>query len=367
MSNQSPTLLVDVGSANVGVAVLEAKREGTPTLSHVRRVALQNVSGENTAAIASLALDALKKSLKGLASVSPAPKTAHIVLAAPWYKARIKTINLRSEKPLRITKGTVEKALRDYRNKRAKPVSAGARQMESVVSQTYVNGYPTALEKPLHGKMLTANLYESEADLPFLVGIEEAVRAAFAGIQTTFHSFPFAAFVVLRDVRDVQSFMIVDVGGEITDLAVVSREGLFFIGSFPSGTLTLLRALAGKGSAADAASRLTLYVRGELSAEENASFSGVFEKAAASWNVEYQKLLESAALEIPVPNTTFLFADKEELRWFERIFTSAKTAFPVRSLLVTPDFFQNAITIGEEGSYDAFLSIAALYTLRIKK
>ncbi|MDO8523887.1 MAG: hypothetical protein Q7R74_01510 [bacterium] len=364
MTKNNPTLLVDVGSANVGVAILETPKEGSPILSRVRRTALQNVSGENTAAIATLALDALKKSLEGLASVSPAPKTAHIVLAAPWYKARIKTINLRSEKPLRITKETVEKALRDYRNKQTEPVSAAVRQVESAVSQTYVNGYPTTLEKPLHGKTLTANLYESEADLPFLTGIEEAVRGTFSGIRTTFHSFPFVTFLVLRDLKDVQSFVIADIGGEITDLAVISRDSLSFIGSFPSGTLTLLRALAGKGSAADAASRLTLYVQGELSAEEKASFSSVFEKAVASWNLEYQKLLEIATLEMPVSNTVFLFADKEELRWFEQIFTSAKTAFPVRPILVTPDFFQNAITIGEEGRYDAFLSIAALYSSR---
>jgi len=35
--------------------------------------------------------------------------------------------------------------------------------------------------------------------------------------------------------------------------------------------------------------------------------------------------------------------------------------FPTRPILVTPDFFQSAVSLGEEGMYDAFLSIGAIF------
>ncbi len=360
-----PTLLVDIGSASVGACIAE-NAEGNIVVSHVKRVSLVNVSGQNTAGITALALDALKKCLAGFERVSPAARSAHAVLAAPWYSARLKTISIAPERPVRMDKGTVEKALHDYQEQHVEDLLAGTRRMESSVSQAYVNGYPTALLEPVMGKDLTLNVYESEADAVFLAGIEEAIRAAFAGVQTTFHSFPYAAFAVFRAYRDEQSFIIVDVGGEITDIAIVNRDGLFFLGSFPLGTLTLLRSIAGQGSIADAASRLSLYARSELSAEEEATFGALFVKARQAWSGEYRKLLENAVLEAPVPNTTFLIADKEELKWFERVLTEAESPFPIRPIIVTPDFFQSVVSLGQEGSYESFLSIAALNALAIK-
>ncbi len=367
MSKEHRTLLVDVGSANVGVCIAETKKDGEPVVSHVRRTPLENVSGRHTAAIASLAIGALKKSLTALGTVSPVPETAHIVLAAPWYRARIKSISTQSNTTIRIAQSAVEKALAEYKSKHAESASSGVRQIESTVSQIYVNGYQTELLKPVHGKALSVSLYESEADGPFVSALEGAVRATFHGVRVTFHSFPFALFAVLRALKESQSFIALDVGGEITDVVVVNRGSLSFIGSFPSGTLSLLRAVAGKGSSADTASRLSLYARGELSPEEDTAFGALFTKVAAFWTTGYHELLENASLTTPLPNTIFIVADKEELRWFEKVLQGAGGAFPVRPVPVTPDFFQNSVALGEEGSYDAFLSIEALYALRIKK
>ncbi len=114
MAKSGRVFLVDVGSASVGVAIAELNTAGVPVLSQVKRVQFENASGKNTEALPALAISALKKCLEGVLATSPAPKTAHVVLAAPWYRATISVINSSSEKPARLTESAVQKALAAY-------------------------------------------------------------------------------------------------------------------------------------------------------------------------------------------------------------------------------------------------------------
>ena len=368
MKDTGPVLLIDMGSASVGIALVEPNKAGVPVISKVRREEFENTSGMNTPALTELATAALRRCLAGAGSSYSAPREAHVVLAAPWYKASISLINSETERPVRITEGTIEKALESYKRKNLAS-APGRRMIESMATQTYVNGYATTVGKPLAGSTLAVDYYESEADTPFLAAIENELRKAFPGAAVSFHSFLFEAFAVLRAVRDETGFVLLDIGGEITDAAIVRRGGFSFVGSFPYGALSFVRSVADglHGTFADAASRATLFTKGELSTEESSSFREVFLKAASEWDSGYRRLLESASLEMPVPHTTLIIADKEPLDWFEHILSDSDAPFPVHPTLIVPDFFKNAVLLGQEGNYDAFLSIAALYALSVRR
>lgn len=364
MREHAPVLLVDVGSASVGACIAEL-RESTPILSQVKRVALDNASGGNTAALGALARTALAESLKG---IKVRPAAAHVVLAAPWYKATISVINFDSEKPSRISESTIERALRSYEERVRKESPPGRKTIEAAVTEAYVNGYPTKLSEPLHGSSLALDYYEAEADEPFLEALEEEVHRVFPGIPVSFHSFLFSAFTVLRALRDETGFALLDIGGEITDAAFVRRGGISFAGSFPSGERTFLRFVAGReGSLADAASRASLFAKNELSDVERDRFAARFASAALEWNSGYHSLLEQASLETAIPHTTFIVADTEAALWFERVLASADAPFPTHPVFLSRDFFKDSLLLGEGASYDAFLSIAAIHVLKIAK
>lgn len=365
MAKNESVLLVDIGSASVGIAIAERNKAGVPVISHVRRVEFDNSLGQNTDALDALAVNALKKCLEKMPTVSPSPKIAEVMFAAPWYKATISVINSDFGKIVRITEQSIEKALTLYRKQNSKSLP-GRTIIESASLQTYVNGYATTVQEPLRGSVLAIDYYESEVDTVFLSGIEEQLRKAFHGINAEYNSFLLTAFTVLRATRDETGFVMLDVGGEITDTALIRRGGFSFIGSFPYGTLSFLRAIAGERALADAASRATLYVRDELSNEEKELFKPTFKKAATEWMQGCRALHDTASLEMPVPFTTFLIADKEPLQWFEHILADSEGSFPIRPIVITPDFFRNTVLLGAEGNYDAFLSIAALYVLRVK-
>lgn len=365
-SAQSPVLLIDVGSDSVGVAIAHLENGGIPVLSGVRRIPFENTSGMNTEALPNVAIQALRKCFAEGIAITPIPQMAFVVLAAPWYQATASIINSFSEKPTRLTARSIEAALKTYTEKNEHASIAGRKTIEAAATEAYVDGYPTTTIGAVRGSALAIDYYESEADGSFLAAIEEELRRAFPGIATTFHSFLFVAFAALRALREETGFILLDVGGEITDLAIIRRGGFAFTGSFPYGTLSFLRTIAKEKSMADAASRATLFVRGELSQEEQQSFKKSFDDAAGKWESGYRQSLDTAALDIPLPRSTFLFADPEPLQWFNHVLSDAETPFPINPILVSPDFFKHALLLADGGSYDAFLSVAALYALKVK-
>ncbi|MES2014439.1 MAG: hypothetical protein V4437_01310 [Patescibacteria group bacterium] len=360
MNGSRTEMVLDIGSASVGACFIAFKNGEKPMLSHVKRTALRTDSGEALRGIQALAIEALKKTIEPL-SHALRPDTLEVTLGAPWYAAKIQKLVSEAEKPIRITESTVAHALLKQRAAESNDSRAERKILESVASHAKVNGYPTALKKMVRGSKLEMDLYESEADLQFVDEITTTLKNAFPHTAITFHTFPLTAFAVLRALRDEQNFTIIDVGGEITDVAFVNNDALSFMGSFPRGGLSFARAIAGKNSIADAMSHMTLFAKGELSEEETASFSKLFSAEATSWNDDYTRIMEGAIGATPIPRATFIIADKESLLWFEKVFSMRNDSFPVKPILITPDFFQEYVTLGEDSVYDSFLSLAALF------
>ncbi len=355
---QKGECIIDIGSGSVGACIIGGQK-GKVTLTQTVRIPISSGTEEAKAGIQTLVVQAVSKALESLKGV--APEHVRIVLAAPWYNAKIRTITSKSAKPVRVTTDTVGRGVKEYYvQKEGGQKTKQAGLIESTVGQAYVNGYPASLKHPVSGTALKINHYESEADPPLVHALEEAVHKVFSRPKISFHSFGFAAFAVLRALRDEDNFVIADVGGEITDVAVVHHDGLRFIGTFPVGTRSLIRTIAGTGSLADAASRLTLYGKNELSNDETTAMDVQFQKASEMWNKGYQEILEAAVKEVAIPRTTFLFADRDELPWLQKMVTGTHGAFSSQSVLITPDFFHSAVSLGEGAQYDAFLSLESL-------
>lgn len=347
-------LIIDVGSASVGAAFVERGAKGELTLSQVVRVPI----GAGTTELRPRVEEALKTLLAGFHG-APAPKKARIVLGSPWYEARIRTIGSKAQKPVRVSTATVARAVKSSHAEGKAPFAEGRRRLESVVTEVYVNGYQSRLKKLVHGTSMEVELYESAADEGLASATEELVRGVFPAAHASFHSFPLVAFVVLRARCDEKGFMIIDVGGPVSDIAIVHADGLRFLASLPKGAATL--------SEASEPGRLSLYARGELSPEEAGTVGAAFTKAALAWNTDFAKVIEAAVSETPVPKTTFLIASPDELLWFGKVLEAGHDAFPARVIPITPNFFQSTVSLGEGATYDAALSIAALFFHTDKK
>lgn len=355
-------MIIEVGSASIGVALVETNGKEKPVLSHGIRTPVE--SGDNLQASLASAVQATLKEMLLQLQKSGSPKSVQVILAAPWYHARLKTLVSKIEKTAPLSTTTIASTVRAYHEKNEGNTAfpAGTTPIESVVTQGYVNGYQTLLEKVVHGNTLKIELYESSADSALVSALTSVMEEVFHGAKISFHSFPLTAFVVLRSLRSEEGFIFIDIGGEVTDVAIVHKDGFRFLGSFPRGANTLLSDVGKGKDRSEAASRLSLYARGELSSEAGASFAPAFQRSALAWNKEYEALLEKAVADVPIPRTAFVIADKEELQWFEKVIATEGTRiFPIYPIMLSANFFQSAITLGDGGAYDAFLSLGALF------
>lgn len=358
-------LIIDIGSASIGTCVASRQQSNT-TISHTARTPFNIESGEARAGIQEVALRSLKTRLENVPH-GGSFSHIHIVLGDLWYASTTKRIVAESEKPLRISMATVLHAIEKQRSEDPNATRIGRRIIESLITQIYVNGYPTTLEKIVRGVSLETHVYESEADDAFITRVLDTLKNSFPHSAVTFHTRAFSTFAVLRALRDEDSFVFVEVGGETTEVAIAHRDALRSTASFPIGSLSFARDVANGGSVTDALSRIDLFAKGELSSEESARMKPLFEKVSGNWFKEYQKFSDEALASVPVPRVLFLMGEESAIPWLEKMISdTASTLIPL-VIPIRGDFFQQTLSLSEGGTYDVPLSFGALFTaLNIK-
>lgn len=351
------TLIVDIGTAFVTGGIISAGKDRLPHVGKTQRFPLSTgteISKEGLEAI-------LGESLKALSSAYHKESFKHIrvVLAAPWKSARIRSIFSRSDKPVTISERTILRAVSDYKNEA--PPESGNIDVEAVAVQVKVNGYPTPLTKNVTGKNLAIQFYESEAGAKIVNLMQAALHGAFPNAAITFHTFPLVSTVALRGLSQEPSFMVVDCAGEATEITVVHEDAIQFLSSFPLGYYGVARAFAGKnGGIGDALSRLLLLARGELRDEDRNAALKKFTAALAPWKTQFAESLAQAAEVAPIPRTLYFISDREPLVWMRPAFEGEHLS-GISIEVVTAPLVQNMITLGESGTYDIFISLAAIF------
>ena len=351
------TLIVDIGTAVVSAGLVTESKHNAPLVFKVERVPVGMGAELSADALLTHTGSALKTLFEKFAKEGP--KEIRIILGAPWHESRIRTVASGAEKATAISEKTILKAVTDYKNE--KPPATGQTDVEAVAVAVAVNGYGTRLAKPVMGKRLKVNVYESEVDLSLEKHIRESVQKFFPHAALSYNTFPLVATVALRGISSETSFIIVDCAGEMTEVAILHEDSVQHLSSFPLGYYSIARALPPKGTpVGDSLSRLALYVREELSAPEQAKVDEQFVKAFEAWKEAFEEVLHKASETTPIPQTVFLISDKEQLAWIKKGFEASNT-FALTIRPVTAPMVQNIVEIGEQATYDIFLSLGALF------
>lgn len=351
-------LIIDIGTATVSAALVVLSPRAAPRLEMMARLPLISGSETARAALGSRLEPAVTELLGKFVKTSP--RHVRVVLAAPWFAGAIRTITSSFEKDAPISERVVQRLLERYRNE--KPARSGNVDIEALAVQVKVNGYPTELAHAVSGRELAVNFYESETDAATERSIRRAAERAFPHASISYHTFPLVATVALRTLLNETSFALVDIAGEVTEIAVVHGDGIQHLSSFPVGYFTLARSFGGKKDAVgDALSRLALFGRGELSEAEAPRAEKAFEKAFAAWLEPFEVALKGASDTVPIPQKLFLISDREHVPWLKKGL-SAHNTFAVSLEEIGAPMVQNMVALGDNtGPYDVFLSLEALF------
>lgn len=245
----------------------------------------------------------------------------HVVLASPWYISQTKIVTIKKDGIFtfseEVKKDIINKEAEDFKNIISKKSGSGEKKLSTVESEIMhisLNGYETT--NPIGNKVNEVKLaiYSSVVQEKIKNNLQDKITEFFPHAEIIFHSFPLAYFYAVKELfPEKKNFLMVDVGGEITEVSLVRRGILIETFSFPLGRNFLIRRIASgqKRTISEAESLNSLLLEDSLSMESKEKLSLIVAAAKTEWISEFGKALANLSGELYVPNEVFLSIDND--------------------------------------------------------
>lgn len=200
------------------------------------------------------------------------PDLAIIVFSSPYYVSQSKIIKLPELKPFKITDKFLKNLIADETlSFEKKWQGAKIMEIEKMEANSKNSEFP---------------IYISLGMKPILDKLQECVSHSFGEIPVCFQSFPFVVFLGLKTVMDMsEDVLLIDIGGETTDLILIKNGILEETISFPLGENFLIRKIANMFHfpLEESFSLLRRYARGDLAVASHKKIQKIIEEAALKW------------------------------------------------------------------------------------
>lgn len=323
-------LLFDISSSSIGGALFYMQKDGVPKIIYSTREPIKIELEVNVDHFFNLTLNALKHvATKVCMSGIGAPTRIFMVLSSPWYASQTRTIRLEKGEPFLFTDKLADELTQkelalfedEYLVKGAHALNK-IRPIELKNMKTILNGYATNSPIGQKTKEIEMVLFISMSQEQFLGKMESVINQHFPHRKIEFVSFVMASFTVARDMFvNQESFLLINIGGEITDISMVKKDILRESASFPLGKNYIMRSLATELSisSSEAKSMLTLYNEGHLAEAEKFKIEPVITKIKTEWVKVFQETLSTLTNDISIPATIFITVDQDFLSFFSEI------------------------------------------------
>jgi hypothetical protein len=242
------SLVCDIGTGSVGAAILEltaGKHAATvrvgrrDMLSHEDRDSAQLVQSLTTQFAATLET-VLKEhaALKG-----GAIRDVTVIFHAPWIETRTATGALRFQKPIRVTKDTIDQLT--HKALEATPQQQAGEPHERTIVRLELNGYPTTSPIGKTASSAQAVVVESAAHPQLSQSIRQEVQRMLPDRPVAIRSYTLVALSAVREaIGGLEEFVIFDVGSEESAFSIVREGMLAGTGTLAFGSRQLVRSVA---------------------------------------------------------------------------------------------------------------------------
>ncbi len=375
--------IFDIGSGSVGGALVSIPMDGKGVPIIIKSVKNNDIKIRKEFDFNSLMKEmtsALYLTANSLYSEkSGAPDEIYCVLASPWYLSETRIVKMSKEKSFIFTKrlanDLIQKeiiSLKEIFKNKYIHLEGAPEIIEQNTMAVSLNGY--RIENPLGKKCksLEVDMLISLAPKLYLDKIRETISRTYHNINVNFSSFTMATYLAVRDKYVTQdSYLLLDISGEITDVGIVSKGVLKAVLSFPFGKKTFFKQICFKMDIEmrDAVELFKLYNDENISDESKKKMEPVLKSIEKSWNDSFTDCISSLPRTLVLPDTIFLTADNDIKNWFADILRNEKYILPTVSdrkcTVVTLDGpeFLNMCSI-KEGGCDPFLMIEAIAIMR---
>ena len=369
-------LVFDIGSSSVGGALFSLEASGVPNIIFSLR---ESIALEQTLETKKF-LSATLKSLDVVASKictlgMGAPKHVFCVLSSPWYVSQIRVINLEKNTPFTFTSkladGLIQKEITLFKEEHVHEKDARVIELKNI--QVLLNGYETAKPLEKNAKDLEMTIFVSMGEEKTLAEIEKTIQKHFSHEKIQFSSLIMSTFATVRDMYShKENFLLIDLGGEVTDISMVKKNRLRASISFPLGHNFMIRRIATalNSTLGEAKSYLSLFKDNHSSSDTFKKIEPIMLDLKKEWLKTFQESLANLSNDVSIPSAIYLSVDSDLTIFFTELikkeqfnqYTLAESKFEVISL--STQALHGLVSFKEDVSRDPVLIIESVYVSR---
>lgn len=374
-------VIFDIGSSSVGGAYVSLVRGAKPKIIASVREEMVFQEDLKFERLVSSMQDALERAGRVLHQThlpfSP-EKVFSCSFSSPWYASQTRIASIRMEKPFTVTEhfltDAVEKEVEDFEALESPRLGEGV-LMEHEAIQVKLNGYETGNPLGKQAKEAEIAAYMSIVPEKVFSLAKETMGRMFHSPHLRLHSFPFIAFVVIRDLFHEESFLYLDISGEVTDITLVRGGVLQETVSFPYGKNSVLREVGRELSLApnEAMSEFAMHRDGDGGEKSAEKMERVLTSVEENWREGLDGAFASFSKSGPaLPPDIFFTADSDVSDWFaeaienEKVYNTsggAEKYFRIRPL--QSQFFADRVDFAPGVPRDPFLAMFAIFAGRV--
>jgi len=374
-------LVFYIGSSSVGGSLFWTEKSGIPKIVFSVNEPIELEEKVEADRFLSLTLKSLELvAVKVHSAGMGVPEEIFCVLSSLWYISQTRIIRLEKNTPFLFTSKLADDLIKkevalfeeEHSTKYAR-AGAPVRLIELKNIKTVINGYETPYPLNQKGKELEMTIFVSIGSEKILTKISKTVEKNFPSKKITFSSFVLSSFAVVRDMYPHnENFLLINIGGEVTDISMVKKNILHESISFPLGLNFIIRGVASmsRSSLSEAKSLVSLLKDGHASESMTKKLSPIINKLKTEWLSKFQESLSNLSNDISVPATLYLSVDKDLADFFSEIikteqfnqYTLTESKFKV--VFLGSEVFHDLVKFEKNVMSDTFLIISSIYINR---
>jgi len=240
---------------------------------------------------------------------------AHYALSSPWIVSQARTLSVTFDHDSKVTASKLDSILEAEREKLVPPGAAETEIIEEKVFDVRLNGYSVSSWQDKECRELEISYALTAASVNITKKFREAVSELIRPGRVHFHSSLLLMYVGFAAIMpDRESYTLVHIHGELTDVSVVKHRSCVFFGSYPFGSQTLVEKI-GKAANLDrgsAESLLSLTIGGKLDPEHGETMRPVIGELGLGWASGFKGLFKQAPFSGTVPKHTIITSRMHE-------------------------------------------------------
>lgn len=392
---QSPFIVFDVGSASIGGALVGAHDEDTKAkiiydiripITFQKNIKYDRLMKEMFSTMKSVAANIERNGIRKFGNNINVRdiKDVFCVFASPWYVSDISVLKFQKDKPVTISPEFISEIIKNADNKSNKSFKGqfnkkkitNPKLIEKNIIQILLNGYATNNPYGKKSDRVDMTLFTGMISGKIENKTRELLEKTFSASDISFHTFSLVSFGAVRDIFSTEkNFLLMDIGGEVTDISIIRNDTIVKITSFPIGKNSFIRESAKSLNTIpeEAHSLLRLYLEGKSIGQESEKMEKALIAAKEKWLLSFRKTLADFEGGLSLPKTIFLTVDTDVSKLFIDIIkndefsahTLANQAFTIVEL--SSRILKEYCQASKESNFrcDPFLAVEALFFHRI--